>query len=94
MLTLLTTSDAAVMLAGACLLIGWLAGMAMLTLICWRRLTRNQDVEIRLLRQQREDQDAVLAGLYQQVERQARFIVLQERVDKTRASCAPSRGAA
>jgi hypothetical protein len=81
--TLLRSSDAAMVLAGASLLIGWLAGVVFFLLVR-RGLVAHLRAEIARLRDVVEDQDAVLAGLYAQVARLGNRLILEHAVDATR----------
>ena len=48
-------SDTAVFLAGAWCLLGWLAGVALMLALFWRRICRPPDATVRLLRMQIDD---------------------------------------
>jgi hypothetical protein len=77
------------MLAGASVVVGYLAGMLCLLLLCWRRLTRPSDEcasalrrecrdlreTVARMRRDRDEQVAVLAGLYEQNNKLARRLV-------------------
>lgn len=85
----LLASDAAVRLASASVLVGWTAGALCVLCFGWRRLSRPRDEDVSALRREcrdlrdtvarmrreREDQDRVLGGLYEQHTRLARRLV-------------------
>jgi len=82
-------SDTAVFLAGAWCLLGWLAGVALMLALFWRRICRPPDATVRLLRMQIDDaavhaarQQAIIdeltaqvAQLYRDGDRRARRYV-------------------
>jgi len=84
-------SDTAVFLAGAWCLLGWLAGVALMLALFWRRICRPPDATVRLLRMQLDDaavlsqrqQDIIdeltveVGQLYQKCDRLARRLVKQ-----------------
>ena len=71
----LVASDAGVMVFGALLLTGWLAGMLTTVAILWRRITTpSRADEIRILRQSLADTRDQVRDLLAQNDRLARMI--------------------
>jgi hypothetical protein len=71
--TLLTRSDAALILAAWAVLVGFLCGMAFCVCLFWRRITKPADD--RLLRRQLDEATAQLVYLYADRDKLARELV-------------------
>jgi hypothetical protein len=94
---LLQTSDAAIRLAGWCLIVGWLSGVGCVLCFGWRRLTTpTRAEECRRLQAQVDEAGAQVRALLDQNERLTKYLVLADRVGATARQLATelSKGAA
>ena len=95
--TLLQTSDAAMRLAGWCLIVGWLGGAGFVLCFGWRRLTTPSRAEdCRRLQARVDEASTQVRVLLAQNERLTKYLVLADRVGATARQLAAelSKGAA